>query len=96
MLTANDTIELEIVSCSSEGSGVARFDGMAVFVPGALLGERILARIEKVNERFATARLLKVVSSSSSRVEPLCRYYSTCGGCDLMHVAVNSAVTKSV
>lgn len=86
MLTANDTIELEIVSCSSEGSGVARFDGMAVFVPGALLGERILAKIEKVNERFATARLLKVVSSSSSRVEPLCRYYSTCGGCDLMHM----------
>ena len=38
MLKKNDKIELYIDAFSSEGSGIGRFEGMAVFVDGAAAG----------------------------------------------------------
>ncbi len=84
--TGNQIIELEITSYGSEGQGVGRKDALAVFVKGALVGERVRAEIVKNAPRFAEARLVEVLEVSQHRLEPACPNYSRCGGCDLMHM----------
>ena len=58
----NDIVELDITGSGAEMEGVARLDGMAVFVPGALPGERVRARIVKRAPRFAHAELREVLA----------------------------------
>lgn len=79
---------IEITGCGSELQGVGRLsDGRAVFVPFALPGETVEAEITQSRDRFALARLTRVVSPSPQRVPPLCPYYQTCGGCQIQHAA---------
>jgi 23S rRNA (uracil1939-C5)-methyltransferase len=82
----NRIFELETTSYGSEGQGVGRLDGLAVFVNGALIGERVRAQITKTAPRFAEARLIEVLEKSPNRAEPPCPNFERCGGCDLMHM----------
>ncbi|MEX0869012.1 MAG: class I SAM-dependent RNA methyltransferase [Nitriliruptoraceae bacterium] len=68
------------------GEGVARIDGKAVFVAGAIPGERVRIRVVDDRKRWARAHLLTVIEANDDRVEPPCVYASECGGCDLQHV----------
>jgi len=80
-------MKLHIASLTGEFDGVARTDeGMAVFVPGALPGEDVDARIIKQEKRFARAVLEKVETASALRREPFCPYYGRCGGCAAQHM----------
>ena len=85
-LEKNDEITIEIDSCSLQGSGVGRHEGMAVFVPYAEKGEKVLAHIIKVKKTYAVAKLMKVISPSEHRIQPLCPVYSSCGGCSFGHL----------
>jgi 23S rRNA (uracil1939-C5)-methyltransferase len=67
------------------GEGVARIEGKAVFVPGALPGERVVLRVVDDRARWARAALVEVRDPSPDRVEPPCPYVPACGGCDLQH-----------
>lgn len=69
------------------GEGVARSDGLAVFIPFTLPKEKVLAQIVKKKSNFARANLLKILEESPDRIEPLCSYFSTCGGCQLQHAS---------
>ena len=72
------------------GEGVARIDGKAVFVPGALPDETVTLEVVDDRKRWARARLLEVVEPSPDRVEPPCPYVPECGGCDLQHASVDA------
>jgi len=85
------------VKCTIEnlafgGAGVARVDGMALFVEDALPGEEVIAEITKASKRFARGRTLKICVRSAERVNPPCRYYGQCGGCQLQHLQYDSQV----
>ncbi|MBQ7037466.1 MAG: 23S rRNA (uracil(1939)-C(5))-methyltransferase RlmD [Clostridia bacterium] len=82
----NDILEVEIISLGCEGEGVSKPDGFPVFVPGALCGERVQIRVQKVTKSFAFGKLLKVLSPSAERTVPPCPVYEKCGGCSLMHM----------
>lgn len=71
---------------ASGGEGVARIEGMAVFVKGALRGERADVYIEHVGHSAAWARIQRLLEPSPARVPPDCPYYGTCGGCQLRHM----------
>ncbi|MBV7435165.1 TRAM domain-containing protein [Cardiobacteriaceae bacterium TAE3-ERU3] len=77
--------EAVIESLDYQGRGVARLDGKAVFVSGALPGERVRIHITRDKKRFAEAQTKAVLSAAPMRVEPSCVYYNSCGGCDLQH-----------
>ena len=62
-------------------------DDFVVFVPFVAAGEVVEAEVTEVKKRFARARLLRVVAPSPERVEPLCRYFGECGGCQYQHLA---------
>ena len=82
----NEELELTIDSVTLEGSGVGRAGGFAVFVPGALTGERVRLRVIKVTSSYAVGKLLDIVEPSPHRTEPLCPVYAKCGGCAFGHV----------
>jgi len=85
-LKKGETIELEIEKFADRGKSLARTDGYVVFVPGAVPGDRVRARITKRRKSFAEARVLELLEPSSLRVEPRCEYADSCGGCKWQHV----------
>jgi 23S rRNA (uracil1939-C5)-methyltransferase len=79
------TTLLTIESLDQEGRGVARVDGKAIFVEGALPGERVHAATLRTKPTFETARVTSVVRANASRVTPRCPHFGVCGGCTLQH-----------
>ncbi len=85
-LKINEKISLAITGLTHNGEGVGKWHGFAVFVPGALPGETVSVQVTEIKKNYARACLLQLDTKSPSRVEPLCKYHSTCGGCRLQHV----------
>ncbi|HEU0010929.1 MAG TPA: TRAM domain-containing protein [Verrucomicrobiae bacterium] len=79
-------VTLTITDIAFGGEGVGRIEQFVVFVPFVIVGEEVEAEIVEVKKQFARARLLRVVTSSPSRVSPRCAYFGECGGCQYQHV----------
>jgi 23S rRNA (uracil1939-C5)-methyltransferase len=67
-----DQLELEIDSLAFGGRGVARADGLVVFVSGALPGDRVLAEVTKKKRRFAEAKTVEMLQPGSGRLDDRC------------------------
>ena len=80
-------LELEIVSITYGGAGLARHEGCVVFVPFTIPGEQVRARITRVRRGWAQAQLVKVTTPSPHRVVPPCPWFTRCGGCAYQHIA---------
>jgi 23S rRNA (uracil1939-C5)-methyltransferase len=85
-LNVGDKISLIIHDIAFGGEGVGRVDDFVVFVPFVLVGETVAAEIREVKKSFARAKLLRVEKPSPERVEPACRYFGACGGCQYQHI----------
>ena len=83
---------LYIESLDQEGRGVARRDGKAVFVEGALPGEIVTASVYRKKPNYEVATLGKVLQPSAMRVEPQCPHFGSCGGCSLQHLDARAQV----
>jgi 23S rRNA (uracil1939-C5)-methyltransferase len=81
-----EPITIGIDDLSHDGRGVGRHEDKAVFVHGALPGERVSAKIIGRNRRFDEALCEEVLESSPQRVEPDCPWFDRCGGCALQHL----------
>ena len=81
-----DIIELQINGLGHGGEGVGRYENMAVFVPGALTGERVKAKLTQVKKSFARAELLDILTKATKRINPSCHFANQCGGCQLQHL----------
>jgi 23S rRNA (uracil1939-C5)-methyltransferase len=79
--------EADVVDLSHDGRGVARAAGKAVFIEGALPGERVRYRVFKRRSQWDEAGLVEVLSASPDRVVPRCAHFGVCGGCSLQHLA---------
>ncbi|MDI6869404.1 MAG: 23S rRNA (uracil(1939)-C(5))-methyltransferase RlmD [Coprothermobacterota bacterium] len=83
-----EALRLEIEKLIYEGKALARApDGRVVFLEGALPGESVLAQVTKVKSDYLRARLLEIITPSSSRVSPKCGHFLECGGCSLQHAS---------
>ncbi len=78
--------DVDIVDLSHDGRGVARHNGKAMFVAGALPGETVQVVRNKRRSRHDEAELTSVVTASPDRVEAPCAHYDRCGGCALQHL----------
>jgi 23S rRNA (uracil1939-C5)-methyltransferase len=74
-------LEFEISDLAFGGKGIAKIDGLAVFVDQTVPGDRILARITKKKQNFAEARMIRLLTPSPIRITPPCSYCGHCGGC---------------
>lgn len=86
-LKKNQIYECSVEGYSSEGLGVCRMEGRAVFVPNTIKGERWRIRLVKVTAGTIFARGEELLEVSPARVLPDCPYYGRCGGCDTWHMS---------
>ena len=80
-LKKGEEVTLEIESAAFRGKGVAKVDGLAVFVYGTAPGDVVKARIIKKKKNYREAKLLEVLEPSKDRIEPKCQHANVCGGC---------------
>lgn len=76
-----------VSALAHDGRGIARIDGKAVFVPGALPGETVELRRRVRKASFDEAELIAVIEASAERVEPRCSAFGVCGGCSMQHAS---------
>ncbi len=74
-------LELQVTGLAFGGRGLARVDGLTVFVDQTAPGDRVLARVVRSKKSYAEARLIRVLAPSALRVQPPCAYSGICGGC---------------
>ena len=82
---------VRVDSIAAGGDGVARHEGMVVFVPRTAPGDVVDAALEP-HGRFARGVIVSVLESSPDRIQPPCRHYTRdrCGGCQLQHMTYAS------
>ena len=83
----NDEIELDVIDNGMNLEGISRSENKVVFIPGAIQGEKVLARIIKVNNSFCIGKVQEVLEKSRYRVEPFCNVFKRCGGCSGQHIS---------
>lgn len=83
--------ELHITSLAAGGDGVARHDGLAVFVPRTAVGDVVRASLVS-RGRFARGRVRELIQTSADRVDAPCVHYvhDDCGGCQWQHLAISA------
>jgi 23S rRNA (uracil1939-C5)-methyltransferase len=79
-------VEAEITDLTHDGRGVAHLDGKAVFVTGALAGERVRLRMTGRHRHYDEAAVETILQPSPHRVVPRCAHFGVCGGCALQHL----------
>ncbi|MGU5660818.1 23S rRNA (uracil(1939)-C(5))-methyltransferase RlmD [Aeromonas sanarellii] len=84
--TQPQRIEFTIDSLDHHCVGVGRHQGKAIFVEGALPGERIQARIIDDKKHYAHGALQQVLTPAANRIAPFCDHYRECGGCSAQHL----------
>ena len=92
MLRRNDIFEMTCENFGQDAQGVCRHDGMAVFVPGMLPGERAMVRIVKPEKRYAFGKIEQLLQAAPERAEPFCPIYKRCGGCSCQHMTYETSL----
>jgi 23S rRNA (uracil1939-C5)-methyltransferase len=85
-LKKGQEVELDIIDAAFKGKGLAKVDGLAVFVPGTTPGDKVKARIIKKKKKYREAKLLEILEPSPHRIEPKCQHAKVCGGCSWQHI----------
>lgn len=68
------------------GAGLAHLEGLLVFVPDTIPGQEVEIIITKPHERYAEAKLLRVVRRAKDEIMPRCAHFHDCGGCTWQHL----------
>lgn len=85
-LQKNQEFTAVIQSVTNQGEGIAKLDGFAVFVPGAVTGDEAVIRLVKVKKNYGYGRLMQLLTSSPYRTKERCAIARRCGGCSLQHI----------
>ena len=85
------TVSLTVDAIAAGGDGVARAEGLVVFVPRTAPGDVITAAISGKGH-FARGSLRKILRPSPDRIDPPCQHYTRerCGGCQIQHMSYES------
>jgi 23S rRNA (uracil1939-C5)-methyltransferase len=81
-----DIIELYIDRLAFGGQGIARLDGLVIFVKGAIPGDRVRALVFRKKKAYAEAKIEELLAASSDRIQAPCPYFGICGGCQWQQV----------
>ncbi len=79
-------LQLTIKRLGINGEGIGYYKKLIVFVPRVLPGEQVIAEVTKASPRFAEAKMTKIIKKSQDRIQPPCKFYDRCGGCQLQHL----------
>ena len=83
----NDEFIIDITDVTNEGSGVGKYEGMAVFVPLTAVGDTVKVKALKVKKTYTFGKLVEIISPSIDRIENDCEAFNKCGGCVYRHIS---------
>ena len=86
MLKKNEEYIVDIIDNGFQGEGIAKINGITVFIDQALKGEKVKIKILKVQTNFAYGKILEILEKSNNRINEECSTYKRCGGCNLRHI----------
>lgn len=78
--------DILIIDYDHQGRGMARIDNKIVFIPNTIIGEIVDIKIIKEKKNYIEAQVVNYKKKSPNRIDGICPYYKTCGGCDLLHI----------
>lgn len=79
-------ISITIDKLNDQGCGVGRYQKKPIFVEGTLPLEKVEVKITEKKSKYFQGKLIAIKQESSDRVDPKCKYFYRCGGCDLQHL----------
>jgi 23S rRNA (uracil1939-C5)-methyltransferase len=85
-LVTVDEAEVTVEKLIAGGDGLARFEGVPLFVPRSAPGDRLRVRITERRPGYGRAEIVEVLEPGPGRREPPCPFFVRCGGCDLQHL----------
>src|SRR5665648_577670 len=83
-------VTIDILDMSNEGKGIGKIEGLAIFVDGVVIGDKITAEITKVKKNYCFAKLVEINNPSIYRVASACEYSKECGGCTLAELSYDA------
>jgi 23S rRNA (uracil1939-C5)-methyltransferase len=86
-LVIGQELVLTVYTLAYGGEGIAKHQGLIVFVPETVPGDIVRARLVQVKSKFARAEVTEVLTPSPQRVPPFCALAGACGGCTWQHLA---------
>ena len=86
MIEKNKEYIVDIIDNGFEGEGIAKIDDFVIFIPEAIIGEKVKIKVLKVNKSSAFGKIIEILEPSKYRVKSDCETYSKCGGCNLRHI----------
>lgn len=86
MIKKNDIIDVDIIDMGYNMEGIARHEEVVLFVPFAIIGERVRVRVINTKQRAYICKIVDILKPSIYRTEPRCLYYGKCGGCQAQHI----------
>jgi 23S rRNA (uracil1939-C5)-methyltransferase len=81
-----------IEALDHEARGIARQEGKAIFIDGALPGETVEYASYRKKPNYEQAHLVRVIEPTSARVTPRCPHFGVCGGCVMQHLDFSAQV----
>ena len=92
MIKKNEEYIVDIIDNGFQGEGIARIEGITIFINKAIKGEKVKLKILKVQKNFAYGKIIEIIEKSRERVQPDCKTYNRCGGCNLRHISYNETL----
>ena len=86
MIKKGDTFEINIDCLAYGGEGIGRLDGMTVFVPDSVTGDKLKIEIVSAKKNYARGIIKEIIEPSQYRIKPLCSLSKVCGGCQWLYV----------
>ena len=87
MLKKNEEYVVNIIDNGFQGEGIAKIDGITVFIDNAIKGEKVKVKILKVQTNFAYGKIIEILENSVNRINKEdCTTFKKCGGCSLRHI----------
>ena len=79
------TVDIEKIVYGGQGMG--RADGKIIFVPFTASGDRVTVAILKEKKNYLEGILQTIEKPSAKRIQPFCKVFGRCGGCQLQHLS---------
>lgn len=86
MFSKGQTFLTTIESLAFQGHGIAKPNGVTVFVPRTVPGDKVEIKITNIKKSFAFGQCIKVIEPSPHRITPKCPYFERCGGCQYQNM----------
>lgn len=82
----NDEYIVTIEKITNLGLGLAKVDGLVVFVSNACPEDKLKIKITKVNKSYANGKIVEIIEPSQHRVKAECPLQKVCGACQLQFI----------